>query len=75
MGDHERRAADHQPVERVEDDRFGLRVDRRGRLVEDQDRRVLEERARDRDPLPLAAGQLRAALAEQRVVPLRQRHR
>ena len=45
-----------------------LRVDRGGRLVEDQDRRVLEERARDADALPLAAGQLRAALAQLGVV-------
>ena len=38
--DHERRPADHQPLERVEDDGLGPRVDRRRRLVEDQDRRV-----------------------------------
>ncbi len=41
-----------------------LRVERRGRLVEDQDRRVLEDRARDRDALPLAAGEPHAALAD-----------
>ena len=50
-----------------------LRVDRRRRLVEDQDRRVLEERARDGDALALAAGELRAALAELGLVALRQR--
>ena len=42
-----------------------------GRLVEDQDRRVLEHRARDREPLALARRELRAALAERRVVALR----
>ena len=42
-----------------------LRVERRERLVEQQHRRVRDERARDRDALLLAAGQLvRIALAE-----------
>ena len=36
-----------------------------------EDRRVLEERAGDADALALAAGQLRAALAELRLVSLR----
>jgi hypothetical protein len=45
-------------------DRFlRFRVERRGRLVEDQDARVLQDRARDRDALLLAAGELEAALA------------
>jgi hypothetical protein len=35
--------------------RLGRRVDRRGRVVEDQDARVDHECARDREPLPLAA--------------------
>ena len=39
----------------------------RRRLVEDQDRRVLEDRARDRDALALAAGQPHAVLADDRV--------
>ena len=46
-------------------DRFlGLDVERRGRLVQQQDRRVLQEGAGDRDPLALAAGKLDAALAD-----------
>ena len=69
----ERRAAHHQPLERVEDDRLCLRVDRRCRLVEDEDRRVLQERAGHGDALAFASRQLRAALAKQRVVLLRQR--
>ena len=64
VGDHERGAAHHQVVERVEDHGLGLGVDRRGRLVEDQDRRVADEGARDADALALAARELRAALAE-----------
>ena len=43
-------------------------VERRGRLVEHQDRCVLEDDARDRDALALAAGELHAALADLRVV-------
>ena len=45
----------------------------RGRLVEDQDRRVLEDRARDRDALALPARQPHAVLADRRVEALRQR--
>ena len=71
VGDHERRPAHHQLVERVEDHGLGPRVDRRRRLVEDEDRRVLEERAGDADALALAAGELRTPLAELGLVALR----
>ena len=49
--------------------RFG--VERRGRLVEDQDRRVADDGAGDADALPLAARQRHAALADHGVVALR----
>ena len=52
---------------------LGRGVERGGRLVEHEDRRVLEHGARDRDALALPGRELRAALAEQRVVALRQR--
>ena len=52
--DHEARAALAQRRHRALDQHFGARVDRRRRLVEDQDRRIREERARDRDQLLLA---------------------
>jgi hypothetical protein len=51
-------------LERAEDRRLGAAVQGAGRLVEDQDRRVLEQRARDRDPLFLAARQFQPALAD-----------
>ena len=57
-----------QPVERPLDARFGLDVERAGGLVEDQDRRVLEDGARDGEALALAAGQRGAALADDEVV-------
>src|SRR5262245_58295522 len=49
---------------------FTLPASAAGGLVEHQDRRVLEDRARDRDPLALAAGELDAALADLRRVAL-----
>ncbi len=64
MGDGDHRLAGHQPVEALLDRRLDLRIERRGRLVEDQDRRVLEQHAGDGDALALAAGELDAALAD-----------
>ena len=51
---------------------LGLHVQRRGRFVEDQDRRIGQERARHRHALTLAARELHAALADFGVVALRQ---
>jgi hypothetical protein len=70
--DHDRRPVRHQRPERVLDQRFALGIERTGGLVEDQDRRVLQDRARDRDALALAAGELDAALPDQGVVALGQ---
>ena len=50
------------------DQRFVMGVERAGRFVEDQDARVLEQDARDRQPLALAARELVAALADDGVV-------
>jgi hypothetical protein len=55
----------HQPVERFLDHRLILRIDRRERLVQYQDRRVAQEGAGDGDALALAAGELDAPLAHQ----------
>ena len=73
MRDHDRRPARHQRPERVLNERLALGVERARGLVEDQDRRVLQDRARDRDALALSAGELDAALADERVVAVRQR--
>ena len=61
-----------QLEQRLLDHPLGLGVERGGRLIEDQDRRVLEEHAGDREPLLLPAGELDAALADDRVQPIRQ---
>ena len=73
--DHERRAPLHHLAERRADLVLLRRVDRRGRVVEDQHLRVGEDRARDRDALALAARERVAALAEHRLVALGQRAR
>ena len=59
-----------QRLQAVLDQRLALAVEARRRLVENQDARVGENRARDRDALPLAARQPHAALADDRVVAL-----
>ena len=48
----------------LEDPGLDLGVDRRGGVVEDQQPRPADQRAGQRDPLPLPAGQRGAALAE-----------
>ena len=51
---------------------LGHGIERRRRLVEDEHRRVHEQRARQRDPLALAGRQRRSALAHQRRVAVGQ---
>ncbi len=50
--------------------RLAFGVERRGRLVEQQDRRVAQDGAGNRDALALAAGQRHAALADLAVIAL-----
>ena len=64
VGDDQGRAVARDPVERRLDLALGMDVEGRGRLVEDQDRRRLEDGAGDGDALLLAAGELQAALAD-----------
>ena len=70
--DDERGAAHHQPLHRLLDQHLRFRIEAGRRLVEDQDRRIGEEGARDGHALALAARQLDAALADQRLVALGQ---
>ena len=72
VGDRDRRPALGQPLERLLDGALGLRVERGRRLVEDEDRRVAQDRPRDRDPLPLAAREAVAALADDGLVAVRE---
>ena len=50
-----RGAAVHQAIERLLHQRLAFGIERRGRLVEQQDRRVLQDGAGDGDALALAA--------------------
>ena len=72
VGDHERRAPRHRLASASLISLLGRGVDRGGRVVEDQDARVGQQRARDRQALALAAGERQPALADARVVALGQ---
>ena len=72
--DRDRRPVAHQPLERLLDDPLALGVEGGGRLVEDQDRRVGHDHSSDRQPLALASREAVAALADDRVVAVVQRH-
>src|SRR5690349_1041231 len=66
--DGDRGSALDQGLERLLDDALTFGVQRRGGLVEDEDRRVFEDHARDREPLALSTGEPVAALADDSVV-------
>src|SRR5262250_3393903 len=63
MRDDEDGAVLHQLAQRLLHQELAFRVQVRGRLIQDQDGRILQERARDGDALTLAARELHAALA------------
>ncbi len=73
VGDDDDGAAAHGMIERLLYGGFRFRIERRGRLVEQEDRRLADQRAGDRQPLALAAGQRHAVFADRRVVALRLR--
>src|SRR5476649_1974445 len=64
MGDDEDGAAGKQAVDCLLHESFRFGVERRRRLVENENRRVGEKGPRDREALPLTTRQPRAALAE-----------
>src|SRR5439155_773757 len=72
--DEEGRAALGQSVQGLQQSVFGFDVERAGRLVEDQNGRVLQQGARNRNALALAAGERRPALADHGVVAVGQTH-
>src|SRR5438034_43982 len=57
VGNRDRGAVLHQPLQRRLDEPLAHGIESRGRLVEDEDPRVLEQHPRDRDTLLLAARQ------------------
>ena len=70
MGDHDRRTPLHQMLQRLLHQPLRLRVQSGGRLVEDQDRRVLQDGPGDADALPLSAGELAAPIADVGLIAL-----
>ena len=68
VGDRQDGAALGQAFQGLLDGALGLGVHARGRFVEDEDGRVLEQGAGDGDALLLAAGEAVAALADDGVV-------
>ena len=56
MRDHDCRASLHQPVERRLHQRLALGIECGRRFIEQQQRRIAEDGARDRDALALPAG-------------------
>ena len=74
MRDGDHGPAFGQTLERDLDLLFALGVERGGGFVEQEDRRVLEQCARDREPLLLAAGEEAAFVADDRLVALRLGH-
>src|SRR5207247_7030207 len=64
-------AALFETLQRVDERGLGLRVHRARGLVQDQHGTVLQERARQRDALPLPTRQLHAPLADLGFVALR----
>ena len=72
VGDDDRRPARPSPAQGVEHRRLGDRVHGGGRLVENQDRRVLQQRPREAETLPLAAGEGGSRLVDRGAVAPRQ---
>ena len=64
MGDHQRGALLHQIFQRGLHKRFAFGIERGSRLVQQQQRRIAQDRARDGDALALAAGQRDAAFSK-----------
>ena len=73
MGQHERRPAGHHGLERCHSRASVAGVEVRGRLVEDEDRGVADDRAGDREAPPLAAAEAQAVVADPRRVAVGQR--
>ena len=70
VGNHESGASLHQVAEPILDHGFRFGVERRGRFIEDENARICEDCARNREPLALAARQLDPTLADNRVIAL-----
>ena len=66
--DREHGPSRHEPLERLLDLAFGLRIHAARRLVQNEDPRIVQDRPRDRHALALAARQRVPPLPHHRVV-------
>ena len=71
MRDQDACPAFNQRINRLLDQAFGNGIQRGGGLVEDQQRRVLQQHPGDGNPLLLSAGKLQSPVAHHRIQPLR----
>src|SRR5437764_11924332 len=67
MGDRDHRLALHQLIETLLDRRLNFRIKRARRFIENENGRILEQHAGDRNALALTARQFHAALADMSV--------
>src|SRR5207237_2534964 len=70
MGNHEYGLAGLNPVDRIVNHRCRCRVDGRGRLIQDENGRLFEERSRKTDALALTGGERATSFSDNRVVTL-----
>ena len=68
VSDDEHRAPSHQIVQRALHEHLGFGIELGSRFIENQNRRIFQERARNRQPLALAAGKPLAAVANQSLI-------
>ena len=69
VGDQDARAVLHERLDRLLNLLLRDRVERRCRLVKDEQGRIFEEHPRDRDPLLLPTRELESAVSDHRVEP------
>src|SRR5687767_11607089 len=74
MGDHKRCAVFHETDDRILHESFTLRVESRSSLVENEDRRIFQDSARDADALPLSSAHLTPAITDICLISARHLH-
>ena len=72
MRDHETSAMRHQMFERFLNQPLRRCIHARGRFIENQNRRIFQQRTRDRESLLLADAQLYSAFADDAAQTIRQ---
>src|SRR5436190_19276958 len=74
MGHDEAGAPLHEVLQPLDDGLFGIGVETCRRFVEDENRRVANQGARNGNALPMAGRERRAAVADESAVPVRMSH-